>query len=104
MIVSFRQPLTDARPLRKMAQLHRENRRLQAVEPTVDALDFVIALLERAVPRVHRQPARQIAVVRHDSAGISNSTEVLSGIERKSSDIPEGAHEQPTITLQERLL
>ena len=77
-----------------MRQFGRQDRRLQAVEPAVDALDAVLMLHETAVTRQHGHALGQRAVVGDDGAGVAHRPQILARIERigrghaESADLP----------------
>ena len=64
-----------------MRQLGRQDRRLHAVEPAVDALDLMLVLDQPAMARQHGHVLGERAVVGDDGAGVAHRAEILARIE-----------------------
>ena len=86
-----------------MRQFRRQDRRLQAVEPAVDALDVVLMLYQSAVARQHGHVLGERRVIGDDGAGIAHRAEILAGIERIGRGYAEGADLLALVARQMRL-
>ena len=79
--------LTVGGPLIEVRQLHSQHRRLDRVEPTVDADQIVV------IPRLHAVDPQQfelggdVVAGGGEEAAVTGSTEILGGVETEAADI-----------------
>jgi hypothetical protein len=86
-----------------MRQLGRQDRRLHAIEPAVDALDMMLVFDEPAVTREHRDVLGQCVVIGDDGAGVAYRPKIIARIERIGCDIAKAADLPPFVARQMRL-
>src|SRR4051794_26092858 len=74
----------------EVSQFDEEQSRLQLVKPAVDAEDFVLVFLRRAVVAQQTDPLGDCLVVRRDGPAISECAQVLAGVEAKGTGVTQG--------------
>ena len=90
-VIRMRRAATRFMPPFKILQLHLENSRLERIEPTVNAENFVVVLLPGSMHDDHSRLFSKEGVVRHNHSGIAEGSQVLAREETdgtKGSDTP----------------
>ena len=64
-------------PAGQMRQLGRQDRRLHAIEPAVDALDMMLVFDEPAVTREHCDVLGQCVVIGDNGAGVAYRPQIV---------------------------
>src|SRR5687767_6360929 len=80
-----------------MLQLDAQNRALETVHPTIPADDSMVILLCLAMIAKSGHASPEFWVVGDASTGFAASTEVLSGIKAKTTDVTDGTGAFPII-------
>jgi hypothetical protein len=86
-----------------MRQFRRQDRRLHAVEPAVDALDLVQVFDQPAMARQHGHVLGKLRVAGDDGARVAHRAEILARIERIGRSNAEAADLLAFIARQVRL-
>lgn len=86
---------TPFRPLVEVPKFDVENGRLQAVEPGIPALEFVIVFRFAPVIGDHSAALGQAGIVCEDGATVAIGTKIFPGVEAEAADIAERADALP---------